>query len=276
MIKTILITGASSGFGKATAKLFHERGYNIIATMLNPAKEDELNKLKNVLITRLDVRDTASIEAAIEVGIERFGSIDCVINNAGAGLFSVFETTPMEAVRDLFETNIFGMMQVTQSVLPHFKENGGGRFVNIASGSGIVPEPLMSIYGATKFAVEGFTEAVRYELETQNIVVKLVEPGLVSGTNFINRTQKKSEAFSIPPSYQGIVQQTMAMYMSASPFKLGTEADVAAAIVAAATDDIDKFRYVVGGDTESSAHMRRETSEEEYSVWAQSRYAAKG
>lgn len=134
----------------------------------------------------------------------------------------------------------------------------------------------MSVYSATKFAVEGFTEAVRYELEAQNILVKLVEPGLVVGTNFMKETQKTSETFSIPTSYQGIVNRTMAMYMSVSPFKLGTEADVAAAIVAAALEDTDQLRYVVGGDTESSARMRRETSEEEYSAWARSRYAAKG
>lgn len=126
MTKTILITGASSGIGKATAKLFQERGWNIVATMRNPDKEDELNKLDNILVTRLDVTDAASIKAAVAAGIERFGSIDCVVNNAGLGLFSVFEATPMEAVRELLETNIFGMMQVTHAVLPHFKKNGGG------------------------------------------------------------------------------------------------------------------------------------------------------
>ena len=142
MAKTVLITGASSGFGRAAAKLFQKEGWNVVATMRELDREDELKTLADTLVVRLDVRDAASIEAAIALGIKRFGKIDCVVNNAGAGLFSVFETTPLAAARDLFETNVFGVMQVTQSVLPHFRENGGGRIVNVASGTGIVAVPL--------------------------------------------------------------------------------------------------------------------------------------
>lgn len=276
MAKTVLITGCSSGFGKAAVPLFRQAGWNVVATMRDPAQSNATDASEELQILPMEIRDTASIEAAFAQAIERFGIVDCVVNNAGSGLFSVFEATPMKAVRELFETNVFGLMQVTQAALPHFQKNGGGRFVNVSSGAGFVPEPLMSIYSATKFAIEGFTEAVRYELETQNIVVKLVEPGMVAGTNFIKGTLKQSEPFPVPPSYKAVADQTTAMFMSASPFKLATETEVAAAIVAAASEDSDKLRSVVGVDNETSAHMRRETSEAEYSAWARSRRAAKG
>jgi short-subunit dehydrogenase len=161
-----------------------------------------------------------------------------------------------------------------QAVLPHFHEIGGGRVVNVSSSSAIVPEPLLSIYSATKWAVDGFTESVRHELATQNIVVKLVEPGLVKETNFIQRTLETSQAVPVPPSYQGYVDQITQMYMGPSPFQLSSADDVAAAIFAAASDESDQLRYNVGEDSNTLAHMRRETSEAVYNAWTLSRYGA--
>jgi NAD(P)-dependent dehydrogenase (short-subunit alcohol dehydrogenase family) len=273
--KVTLITGCSSGFGRAAALEFRKAGWKVAATMRDVSKWPAADFSENLLVLPLDVQHPASVQGAITQTIEHFGEFDCVVNDAGGGLFSVFETTPMQAVRALFETNVFGLMQVTQAVLPHFRNNGGGRVINVRSGSGIVPEPLMSVYGATKHAVEGFTESLAYELATQNITVKLIEPDFVKGTNFIQQTVQASQAASVPPSYQAFVDQITAMYMDDSPFELGTEVDVAGAIVAAASHHSDTLRYVVGAGTGVSARMRRETSEAEYRAWAHGKFAAK-
>jgi NAD(P)-dependent dehydrogenase (short-subunit alcohol dehydrogenase family) len=273
MRKTVLITGCSSGFGKAAALRFRDADWNVVATMMNPEAWSEPPS-ENLLVLPLDIRDGVSIRVALARSIERFGRVDCVVNNAGMGLFSVFEATPMDTVRALFETNVFGAMQVMQAVLPHFRGNGGGRIVNVSSSSAIVPEPLLSVYSASKWAVDGFTESVRHELATQNIVVKLVEPGLVKETNFIQRALETSQVVPVPPTYRAYADQIAQMYLGPTPFRLSTAMDVADAIFAAATDDTDQLRYNVGEDSMTLAHMRRETSEAEYNAWTLARYGA--
>lgn len=188
MKKTILITGTSSGFGKATAHLFAHKGWNVIATMRRPEEERELEQLPDVLVTRLDVQDRASIAAAIASGIGRFGRIDAVVNNAGFGLFGLFETTLPEKVVEQFDVNVFGVMHVIRAILPHFRQNKGGMILNIGSGAGVFTLPMISLYCASKFALEGFTEALSYELASQNIIVKMIEPGGVLSTNFGRRS----------------------------------------------------------------------------------------
>ena len=229
---------------------------------------------ENLLVLPLDIRDGVSIRVALARSIERFGRVDCVVNNAGMGLFSVFEATPMDTVCALFETNVFGAMRVMQAVLPHFRDNGGGRIVNVSSSSAIVPEPLLSVYSASKWAVDGFTESVRHELATQNIVVKLVEPGLVKETNFVQRALETSQAVPVPPTYRAYADQIAQMYLGPSPFRLSTAMDIADAIFTAATDDTDQLRYNVGEDSMTLAHMRRETSEAEYNAWTLARYGS--
>jgi len=270
--KTVLITGSGSGLGRAARVLFVERGWNIASTSRTVTDEHAADGSDRVLVLPLDVRDPAAVSAAFAATITRFGQVDCVVNNAGAGLFSVFEATPMAVARDLFDTNVFGLMQVTQAAVPHLRDAGGGRLVNLSSGAGIVPEPLMSVYAATKFAVEGFTESLRYELAGEHISVALIEPGLVTGTGFLPRTAQSSVAVAVPPPYQGLVGQMSAMWQRESPYRLATPAAVAEAIFAAATDDPPRLRYVVGEDAQTSARMRRETSEAEYDAWATARY----
>src|SRR5438445_735070 len=148
--KTALITGASSGFGKAAAKLFGENGWNVVATMRRPEAERELVGLDDMLVTRLDVQDQTSIAEAIEAGIARFGRIDALINNAGFGLFGLFEATPRAKVREQFDVNVFGVMDVTRSILPHFRENKGGLILNVSSGAGVFALPMISLYCASK------------------------------------------------------------------------------------------------------------------------------
>lgn len=153
MKKTVLITGASSGIGKAAAKCFAENGWNVIATMRAPETETELSALQSVLVTRLDVQDQPSIEQAIRAGIARFGKIDALINNAGFSVFGLFEAISREKVREQFDVNVFGVMGVTRAILPHFRENGGGLILNISSRGGIVGLPMNSMYCASKFAL---------------------------------------------------------------------------------------------------------------------------
>jgi NAD(P)-dependent dehydrogenase (short-subunit alcohol dehydrogenase family) len=275
MAQTVLITGCSSGFGKAAASAFQQAGWNVVVTMRDISRRPEDGSSESMLVIPLDVIDPVSIEAALKHGAARFGGIDCVVNNAGQGLLSVFEVTPMNTIRALFEANIFGPMQVVQAALPYFREKGRGRVVNVSSSAAIIPDPLMAVYSASKWALDGLTEALRYELETQNVVVKLVEPGFVPSTNIVQQTLNAAKAVPVPVSYQAFVDQTIAMFMSESPFELATESDVAQAIVAAASDETDRLRYVVGGDANTSARMRWETSEDEYIAWARSRYAMK-
>ena len=272
MKQTVLITGCSSGFGKAAALRFRQAGWKVAATMRNITDCYGADTGEDLLVLPLDLQNATSIQAALTRAIEHFGRIDCIVNNAGQGLFTVFETTPMHAVRALFEANFFGPMQLTQAVLPHFKSNGGGRVVNVSSASAIAPDALMSAYSATKWAVEGFNEAVRYELRIENIKIKIVEPGFVKETNIIPNILENSKVAAVPPSYQAYFDQVMAMHMGEQALQPATEADVAAAILAAASDETDQFRYVVGNDAKFYAHMRRETSETEYDTWAHSRF----
>ena len=272
MMKTILITGCSSGIGKAAALLFAEKGWNVVATMRDPAKWDGPSD-DNLFATSLDVGDPSSIRTAVEAAKGRFGGIDCVVNNAGQALLSVVETTPVEKARAIFDTNLFGPMQVMQAVLPHFRERGAGRFVNVSSGSAITPDPFMAIYSASKFAVEGLTEGLRFELANQNITVKLVEPGHIPTTNIGPTVMANSKDVPVPPAYKGDVDRITAYFTQAPSDDATTEREVAEAIHAAATDDGDAFRFVVGKDAEQAAHMRRETSEAEYLRWAASRFA---
>lgn len=183
MNNTVLITGTSSGFGRETAKLFQEKGWNVIATMRNPGKEQELNLLDNVLVVALDVQKPETITAAVNAGIEKFGKISALVNNAGYGLMGVFESASKEQILKQFEVNVFGMMAVTREVLPHFRKSGEGAIVNVSSFGGITGLPFTSLYASSKFAVEGWSEALSHELFKLNISVKIIEPGGVH-TNF--------------------------------------------------------------------------------------------
>jgi NAD(P)-dependent dehydrogenase (short-subunit alcohol dehydrogenase family) len=187
--KTVLITGASSGIGKATAEFFAERGWNVAATMRSPNESDLASKSKAIRLFRLDVTDPSSIEACVADVIAEFGGIDVVVNNAGYGLVGPFEAQTDAQIRRQFETNLFGVMNVTRAVLPHMRERKAGRIVNVASIAGRMTIPLYSAYCSTKWALEGFSEALWLELRHQNIKVKIIEPGVIR-TDFFERSQE--------------------------------------------------------------------------------------
>ncbi|APR83644.1 short-chain dehydrogenase [Minicystis rosea] len=144
MNQTVLVTGASSGFGADTVRCFAKQGWNVVATMRNVDAGAAFVALPNVLVTRLDVQDRASIESAVAAGIARFGPIDVLVNNAGFGLFGVFEETPRERIQEQFDVNVFGVMDVTRAVLPHMRERRRGVIVNVSSGAGVFTLPMLS------------------------------------------------------------------------------------------------------------------------------------
>jgi len=252
-MKNVLITGCSSGFGRATAIHFVEQGWNVVATMRAPRKALNLPESERLRLVRLDVTDRGSITEAIGEGIAAFGGLDVVVNNAGIGLLSAFEATPEQTIREVFETNTFGVMAVAQAVIPHFRERRAGTLVNVTSSVGIVPMPLVSVYTASKFAIEGFTEALSYELSSFGARAKIVEPGYGPTTSFSANTSERMKEL-VPQAYAAYAQQIMQGHAGA---RSTTELDVARAVWLAATDGSERLRYPAGPDAEDLAAMRR-------------------
>jgi NAD(P)-dependent dehydrogenase (short-subunit alcohol dehydrogenase family) len=255
MSKTVLITGASSGIGRETARHFHDRGWNVVATMRSPEKETELTELPNVLVTRLDVQDSASIERAVADGIARFGAIDVLVNNAGYGAYGVLEATPMEKIRRQFDVNVIGLLETTKAVVPHFRAQGEGVIVNISSIGGKMTFPLGSLYHGSKFAVEGLSEALSWEMAEIGVKVKIVEPGFVN-TDFGGR----SLDVSVDPSmtdYGRLVQALMG-WGQRDPDQASEPSVIAEVIYEAVTDGTDQLRYTAGEDAEMLMAARKE------------------
>ena len=275
MKKTVLITGTSSGFGKTTARHFAKNGWNVVATMRRPETEKELTALDDVLVNRLDVEDSASITESIQAGIARFGRIDALINNAGFGLFGLFEATPPEKVREQFNVNVFGVMDVTRSILPHFRKNKGGLILNVSSGAGVFTLPMISLYCASKFALEGFSESLSYELASQKIILKIIEPGGVVSTNFGKRSGEEAAHNSSLKDYDAFVADTLAIFAGLRAARLASEEDVAKVIFEAATDGTNRLRYLATTDIAPLAKSRRETSEQEYIAFMKARFSPK-
>lgn len=182
--QAVLITGCSSGFGRLTAKRFAAEGWNVIATMRAPERETELTTLADVVVLELDVCNQQQIDRAVAFGLERFGAIDVAVNNAGFGGSTLFEHVSDDAIRAMYDTNVFGVMNVTRTVLPHMRQRGSGRVINVTSANGFLGSPTLSIYCSTKFAVDGFTESLAHEYEPLGIQIKTVQPGAFPTTDF--------------------------------------------------------------------------------------------
>lgn len=258
MNKTIFITGASSGIGKAAARHFQAKGWNVAATMRNPGQEQELTQLKNVLVTRLDVQEPASITTAVAEALARFGQIDVMLNNAGYGAYGVLEATPTEKIRRQFEVNVFGLLDTTKAVLPHFRERKQGVIINISSVGGKVAFPLGTLYHGTKFAVEGLSEALSFELQAIGVTVKIVEPGGVL-TDFFGRSIDFTNDDTLQ-EYQGVVSKSLAAFgaMGAAGSKPELIAEV---IYQAATDGTNQLRYIAGPDAEQLIAARKDSDD---------------
>lgn len=240
MTKTVLITGCSSGYGLATARHFHAGGWDVVATMRTP-RDGVLPAGDGIRVLALDVTRPASVAAAIEAA----GPIDAVVNNAGIGLFGAFEATPMATIREVFETNTFGVMAVTQAALPRMRERRSGVIVNVTSSAVLAPMPLVAVYTASKVAIEGFTASLAHELADHEVRVKLVQPGYCPTTPFSSNTGPRLDGL-IPEAYARYAQEVLAGF--GQPGAVTKESDVAEAVWRAANDVSGQLRFPAGAD----------------------------
>ena len=271
--KTVFITGASSGIGLATARHFAEEGWNVVATMRDAASQSTIDG--KVLTAALDVTDPASIARAVDAGVKQFGRIDVLINNAGYGQYGIFEAISPEKIHAQFDVNVFGVMNVTRGMLPHFREHQAGLIINISSGAGIYTLPMISVYCASKFAIEGFSEALAYELASQNIVVKIVEPhGGVTETAFNDRAARDNFIDPQLTDYEGFIADTRKAFAGMVAARSISAEDVAWVVFEAATDRSTQLRYLVGHDARNFIKAKRELSDQEYVDFMRSHFTA--
>lgn len=242
MQKTIFITGASSGLGKATAKLFHSKGWQVIATMRNPEKETELNQLENVILLPLDVTNSEQINATIQK-VTNLYSIDVVMNNAGYGLIGALESLDDEQIHRQITTNLLGVIRVSKAFTPHFREKKSGIFLNISSTFGLIGFPTCSIYSATKFAVDGFSESMAYELAQFNTQVKVIAPGGMQ-TDFAIRSMEVGQH----DAYAKLTEEVSKGYSAEQIANYSKVEDIAQIVYEAATDNKNQLRYIAGND----------------------------
>ncbi|WP_394775250.1 SDR family oxidoreductase [Flavobacterium sp.] len=242
MQKTIFITGASSGLGKSTAKLFQNKGWRVIATMRNPEKESELKKLKNVIILPLDVTNSEQIISTVEE-VTNLYSVDVVMNNAGYGLIGVLESLSDEQIERQITTNLLSVIRISKAFTSHFREKNSGIFINITSTFGLIGFPTCSIYSATKFAVDGFSESMAYELAQFGIKVKIIAPGGMQ-TDFAVRSMELGQH----DAYEKLTAEVSKGYSAEKISNYSKVEDIAEIVYQAATDNKDQLRYVAGID----------------------------
>jgi len=239
-MKTVLITGCSSGYGLETAHRFHDEGWNVIATMRTP-RADLFPRSDRMHVAALDVTKHESIAAAVQTA----GPIDVLVNNAGIGAVGAFEATPMKTIRELFETNTFGVIATTQTVVPQMRSRRSGVVVNVTSSVTLTAMPLAAAYTASKMAVEGFTASLALELDFFGVRAKLVEPGYGPTTGFASNGAERLVGL-IPPEYEPFAAPIMNAF--AAPGAVTTPQDVADVVYHAATDTSDRLRYAAGAD----------------------------
>lgn len=257
MKKTIFITGASTGLGKATAKLFQSKGWNVIGTMRNPEKETELNQLENVILLPLDVTNPEQIKTTAAKAISLY-PVDVVFNNAGYGLTGALEALTDEQISKQINTNLLGVLRVTKEFIPHFREKKGGLFISTTSMGGLFGFPLHSIYHATKFAIEGWSESMSFELGIHNIGIKTIAPGGIA-TDFIGRSLDRSSH----PEYLGIENKLFST-IDGMMEMASTAEQIAEVVYEAATDQKDQIRYLAGEDAKAMYARRLEIGSEEF------------
>ena len=256
MSKTIFITGTSSGIGKATAKYFHQQGWNVIATMRKPENESELKEDSRLKILALDVESPQSIEAAIQQGISHFGKVDVLLNNAGYGAYGPLEAGTDQEIRRQYNVNFFGVIDCIKAILPHFKSNKNGMIINITSIGGLMTLPLFGVYNSSKFALEGLSEGLWFDLKPFGIKVKVIEPGGIK-TDFAGRSMNMFDLSNFP-EYNTYSQTIVEKFQKPEYAKnFGTPEMVAGVIFQAATDGKDTLRYLAGKDAKTFWFARR-------------------
>jgi NAD(P)-dependent dehydrogenase (short-subunit alcohol dehydrogenase family) len=244
-MKTVLITGCSSGYGLETARYFVARGWNVIATMRTP-RAGLLPASNNLRILPLDVTKPDTIIRTLDAA----GAIDVLVNNAGIGLFGAFEATRMFTVRELFETNTFGVMAMCQAIIPQLRQRRAGTIVNVTSSVTLAPFPLVAAYTASKTAIEGFTASLAHELNSFDVRVKLVEPGYGPSTRFTANGQQRMQGL-IPLDYQAFANSVFEGMTNLTA--VTNPIDVAEGVWRAANDTSKRLHFPAGADAEALA-----------------------
>jgi NAD(P)-dependent dehydrogenase (short-subunit alcohol dehydrogenase family) len=245
-MKTVLITGCSSGFGLEIARYFLARDWQVVATMRTP-RADVLPASERLCVLALDVTDPESIRKAVEAA----GPIDVLVNNAGFGAASPAELVAIETVRDIFETNTFGTIALTQAVVPQFRQRKAGVVVNVTSSVTLKALPLIAAYSASKAAVNAFTESMAVELEQFGVRVRLVLPGRAPDTQFGANARARMQDLD-HEAYADLASQVIAGLRNTSSPITRAE-DVAEAVWRAATDASSPMRIPAGADAEAWA-----------------------
>ena len=267
--KVAIVTGSSSGIGYATSLLLARNRFHTYATMRNIEKSADIQEIANkerlpLQVIQLDVNDDASIRNSIK-RIERENErIDVLINNAGYGLVGAFEDLSVEEIKSQFETNFFGVIRLTQQVLPIMRKQKSGTIVNVSSGAGRIGFPGMSAYVSSKFALEGLSESMSYELEPFGIKVIIIEPGVIR-TNFKKNSvmsKKSLDNSSISP-YSSIIQKIDSSISSMVEHATPPE-EVANVILHAITSNNPELRYLVGNDMIMMAETKKSMSDEDF------------
>jgi len=254
-MKTVFITGASTGLGKATAKLFAAKGWNVIATMRKPENDKELSLINNITLLPLDVTNTTQIKETVENAIT-LGDIDVVFNNAGYGLMGPLESTSDEQLVRQLNTNLLGVIRVTQAFIPYFREKQKGLFITTTSIGGLITFPFSSVYHATKWALEGWSESMAFELKKIGVGIKTVSPGGIK-TDFLSRSAEMSSH----PVYDKWMQQLFAGF---SEDDFSSAEQIAEVVYEAATDGKSKLRYVAGEDAKALYAQRLQAGDEAF------------
>jgi NAD(P)-dependent dehydrogenase (short-subunit alcohol dehydrogenase family) len=258
--KTIFITGTSSGLGRATAKLFSSRGWRVIATSRGGArKETELTKLPGVTVLDLDVTDPAQINEAVEQAIS-MGPIDVVFNNAGYGLAGPLEGFSDEQIVRMVNTNLMGTIRVTKAFAPYFRKRKAGLFINTTSIGGLIAVPFNSIYHATKWALEGWSESMAFELKRFGIGMKTISPGGMK-TDFFTRSFDTGRH----EAYDALVEKVMSVITDPKSMETYSfPAQIAEVVFEAATDGKEQLRYVAGADGKETYAARLQVGDEAF------------
>jgi NAD(P)-dependent dehydrogenase (short-subunit alcohol dehydrogenase family) len=266
-----LVTGSSSGIGFETVLLLARSGFHTYASMRNLEKSKKITEIANkeklpLQVVQIDVNDEGSVDEAIDKIVAENKGIDVLVNNAGYGLFGSLEDLSIEEIKAQFETNFFGAIRLTQKVLPAMRmQNSGGTIVNVSSVGGRVGVPVLSAYNSTKFALEGLSESISYEIEQFGIRVVIIEPGFIR-TNIMNSSisakkslESKSPYFSLMQKVQNYFKSMMDNASSSSPPE-----EVAKTILQAITSENPQLRYTVGNDSATIMQAKRTMSDAEF------------
>ena len=271
MKQVALITGCSSGIGYETSILLAKNGFKTYATMRNTDKGNTLKEIAekenlDLKIIKLDVTDDYSIKNAINEIVQETNRIDVLVNNAGNNIAGAVEDLSIEEFKEQFETNFFGLIRVTKVVLPIMRKQNSGIIVNLSSIVGKMAIPLNSAYVSSKFAVEGFSESLRYELEDFGIKVILIEPGVIKSNFYENIKMAKNSLMDPTSAYQPITQKIFEAFLPMLEYAFPTKI-VADAILEAVTSDKPNIRYAVGEDAKSIIEARKKLSDKEFEKW---------